>query len=69
MKPREMTDQQKIAALLEQCKAYHRALDLAYAMLISRDKTFFPSKSPMWPITLAGHRLIRRLTAASTPEN
>lgn len=49
-----MTDAEQIQLLLGACDAYHKALDLAFAMLIlsSREgdrEMFLPSRSPMWP--------------------
>ncbi len=35
--------------LYEACKAQHEAIDILFAMLIMRDKKFFPSKSGKKP--------------------
>jgi hypothetical protein len=49
-----MTDREKIEKLLDACRTYHNALDIAFAMLINatRGKSmepFMPSRSIMWP--------------------
>lgn len=49
------------AEILAQLVTYHRALDGAFAMLITRDPKFFPTKSIWWPACVAGGALIRRL--------
>jgi hypothetical protein len=51
--------------LLEACKAQHDAMDVLFAMLIERDKTFFPSKSQTWPAMLQGNAAIARATEAN----
>jgi hypothetical protein len=64
-----MTDADKIERLVAQCKAYHSALDSAFAMLatVTRPREgeeitpFFPSKSPMWSTMVSGHALMRQL--------
>ena len=52
-------------ALLAALKAQHEAIDILFAMLIERDKTFFPSKSVVWPLMLQG---IAAIAAAEPPE-
>src|SRR5258706_13861351 len=49
--------------LVAACKAYHAALDNAFAMLINvtrgvKYEPFFPSRSPMWPAMVEGKQLV-----------
>lgn len=53
-----MTDAEVIEKLLAACKAYHQALDMAFVTLISKDREFFPTKSPMWPAVVSGKALM-----------
>lgn len=50
-----------IPKLIGACKAYHHALDLAFAQLIEQspaDKTFHPTRSPMWPALVKGRQAV-----------
>lgn len=67
--PREMNDREKIAALIAACRAYHNALDMAFAELIEATrgvtkKPFMPSKSPSWPAMIEGKRVVDEIEAA-----
>lgn len=45
----------------EALKAQHEAIDLLFAMLIERDKTFFPSKSGRpWEAMLLGNKALAK---------
>lgn len=44
--------------LLEACKNFHTALDMAFAMLIEAKPDFYPSKSGMWAAMIAGNKAI-----------
>jgi hypothetical protein len=47
--------------LLAACKAQHEAIDMLFAMLISVDKTFFPSKSgPPWDALVQANAAIAK---------
>ena len=55
--------------ILEALNAQHQAIDLLFARLIERDKSFFPSKSgPPWEAVQKGNALIQRLTLRKVPE-
>ena len=48
-------------ALLEACKAQHKAIDYLFAMLIERDKKFYPSKSGLpWDAMKTANAVITR---------
>jgi len=47
-------------SLLEACKDYHAALDMAFALLIESKPYFYPSKSEMWAAMVAGNEAIRK---------
>jgi len=48
--------------LYEACKAQHEAIDILFAMLIIKDKTFFPSKSGIpWEATVKGYQVISKV--------
>ena len=48
--------------LYEACKAQHKAVDILFAMLIERDKDFFPSKSgEPWEALLKGDKAIAKV--------
>ncbi len=46
--------------LLTACKAQHNAIDILFAMLIERDTSFMPTKSPVWDACLQGHAAIAK---------
>ncbi len=47
--------------LYEACKEQHNAMDMLFAMLIERDKTFFPSKSGQpWEAMMQGNKVIAK---------
>jgi hypothetical protein len=61
-----MNESETIDKLVAACKAYHAALDSAFAMLINvtrgvKHEPFFPSKSPMWPAMVEGKRLVEEI--------
>lgn len=61
--------EEMVLKLLAACKAYHDALDMAFAMLIEVTRgaeavPFFPSKSPMWPAMAGGQQVVRQVEAA-----
>ena len=58
-----MNESETIDKLVAACKAYHAALDNAFAMLINvtrgvKYEPFFPSRSPMWPAMVEGKQLV-----------
>lgn len=60
-----------IDRLIGACRAYHDALDMAFAMLIittgdhpQRMPQFFPSESGMWPAAVEGKRIVDEIEAA-----
>ena len=51
--------EQAAPALLAACKAQHEAIDRLFALLISNDSGFFPSKSgPPWQAMIQGNAAI-----------
>ncbi len=47
-------------ALLDACKAQHKALDILFAMLIQKDEGFLPSKSGQpWEAIVEGDKAIK----------
>ena len=63
-----MSDAEMIDQLLAACRAYHDALDRAFAALIEATRgkptePFFPTKSPMWPAMVAGHDIMLKIEA------
>ena len=63
-----MTEREQIEKLIATCRAYHSALDMAFAMLIEVTRgvpteRFFPSKSPMWPTIVAGKAIVDKIEA------
>jgi len=47
--------------MYEALKAQHQAIDLLFAMLILRDKTFFPSKSGQpWEAIIEGNKALAK---------
>lgn len=48
-------------ALLDACKAQHKAIDLLFAMLIARDENFYPSESGRpWDAIVQGNAAIAK---------
>ena len=47
--------------MYEALKAQHQAIDILFAMLIQRDKAFFPSKSGQpWEAIIEGNRVLAK---------
>lgn len=57
-------DAQLISAsldLYEACKAQHNAIDMLFALLLSKDPNFFPSKSGQpWEALIKGNKAIKK---------
>ena len=49
--------------LLEACKGQHKAIDWLLARLITLEKNFYPSKSPVWKYLVAGNEAITKAEA------
>lgn len=50
---------------LDVLRAQHKAIDCLLAMLIEKDRTFFPTKSALWPLILQGANALAKAEASS----
>lgn len=55
-----MTADQEKAELLDALVEAHRQVDILLAMVTTRDQTFFPSRSALWPEIVRRFELIKR---------